>query len=257
MREKMGMTDPAATEELCTRTYHEAGTTKAGLVVRCGWQDPGAAHLQLLPSSRNPLSPPGWLPTPLTPRSHQAAGYAIDAAEWHAVAHGRLDYARHLPAEDPRLRALLRSIPVPVFLFTNGDDAHAAACLARLGIADCFAGVLTYETLQAAGARLGTVAPGRVLCKPAPASFLTALALAGGVAPSRALFLDDSPRNIAGAAAAGLAAVLVGSPVRCPGALAALQDVRELRAVVPQLWSEPAPKAAYEAAPVEELAVSG
>ena len=126
-----------------------------------------------------------------------------------------------------------------------------------LSFADCFAGVLTYETLQAAGARLGTVAPGRVLCKPAPAAFLTALALAGGAAPSRALFLDDSPRNIAGAAAAGLAAVLVGSPVRCPGALAALQDVRELRAVVPQLWGEPAPKAAYEAAPVEELAVSG
>lgn len=46
--------------------------------------------------------------------------------------------------------------------------------------------------------------------KPNPAIYHHALALLGGVAPDRAVFLDDAVGNVAGARAAGMHAVLVG-----------------------------------------------
>ena len=46
--------------------------------------------------------------------------------------------------------------------------------------------------------------------KPNPAIYHLALERLGGVAPERAVFLDDHPANVAGAEAAGLAGILVG-----------------------------------------------
>jgi len=48
--------------------------------------------------------------------------------------------------------------------------------------------------------------------KPNPAIFALALDQLGGIEPTRAVFLDDHPGNIAGAARAGLATVLVEDP---------------------------------------------
>jgi len=45
--------------------------------------------------------------------------------------------------------------------------------------------------------------------KPNPAIYAHTLDLLGGVAPERAVFLDDQPGNVAGAERAGLAAILV------------------------------------------------
>jgi HAD superfamily hydrolase (TIGR01509 family) len=45
--------------------------------------------------------------------------------------------------------------------------------------------------------------------KPDPRIFEIALERLGGVAPERALFLDDHPGNIAGARAAGITGILV------------------------------------------------
>jgi putative hydrolase of the HAD superfamily len=45
--------------------------------------------------------------------------------------------------------------------------------------------------------------------KPNPAIYLHTLAELGGVAPERAVFLDDQPGNVAGAERAGLTGVLV------------------------------------------------
>jgi FMN phosphatase YigB (HAD superfamily) len=93
----------------------------------------------------------------------------------------------------------------------------------------------------------------RVLCKPAVDAFHAALALAGGAVAERTLFLDDSARNCAGAAAAGLTAVQVGAREPCEGALAALPDVRHLREVVPELWGVVAAPAAAPAPAGVEL----
>jgi putative hydrolase of the HAD superfamily len=48
--------------------------------------------------------------------------------------------------------------------------------------------------------------------KPNPAIYHHALALLGGVEPSSAVFLDDSPGNVEGARLAGLAGILVDDP---------------------------------------------
>ena len=57
--------------------------------------------------------------------------------------------------------------------------------------------------------------------KPNPAIFLHALELLGGVAPERAVFLDDAPGNVIGAQAAGLHGILVDA-AHPSGALAEL-----------------------------------
>jgi len=60
------------------------------------------------------------------------------------------------------------------------------------------------------------------LRKPNPAVFHHTLELLGGVAPNRAVFLDDSPGNVTGARAAGLHAIHVEDPA---AALAELDDL--------------------------------
>lgn len=58
--------------------------------------------------------------------------------------------------------------------------------------------------------------------KPNPAIFGIALERLGGVAPGRAVFLDDAPGNVAGAVAAGLHAILVDDPAEALRELDAL-----------------------------------
>jgi epoxide hydrolase-like predicted phosphatase len=58
--------------------------------------------------------------------------------------------------------------------------------------------------------------------KPNPAIFLHALERLGGVAPSTAVFLDDSPGNVAGAQLAGLHAIHVETPEQALAELDAL-----------------------------------
>jgi epoxide hydrolase-like predicted phosphatase len=60
--------------------------------------------------------------------------------------------------------------------------------------------------------------------KPNPAIFLHALELLGGVAPDRAVFLDDAVGNVVGAQAAGLHAILVDA-ADPSGALAELDEL--------------------------------
>ena len=58
--------------------------------------------------------------------------------------------------------------------------------------------------------------------KPNPAIYHHALALLGDVAPEQAVFLDDSPGNVAGARRAGLHAIHVVTPAQ---ALAELDEL--------------------------------
>jgi epoxide hydrolase-like predicted phosphatase len=60
--------------------------------------------------------------------------------------------------------------------------------------------------------------------KPNPAIFHHALELLGGLEPSRAVFLDDSPGNVVGARAAGLHAIEVHDPDEALAELTQLLD---------------------------------
>lgn len=105
----------------------------------------------------------------------QLLGYDFDYDDFHACVHGTLPYEKLKP--DPVLRQLLLSLPqrkivsslfllpFPLFLlyheylqsetaslilqiFTNSDKAHAARVLKKMGLEDCFEGIICFETLN-------------------------------------------------------------------------------------------------------------
>ncbi|GFP85388.1 uncharacterized protein c24b11.05 [Phtheirospermum japonicum] len=148
-------------------------------------------------------------------------GYKFDNDEYHAYVHGRLPYEFLKP--DP--------------IFTNADEAHVAQVLSRLGLEDCFQGVICFETLnprqedvkwidgvdekcmnkvdeQSQGTTeteknkdLGSKT--QILCKPSIEAMEAAIRIAN-VDPKKTIFFDDSVRNIANGKAAGLHTVIVG-----------------------------------------------
>lgn len=200
-------------------------------------------------------------------------GYEFDNDEFHAYVHGRLPYDALKP--DPILRNLLLSMPQRKIIFTNADKAHTAQVLSRLGLEDCFEGVICFETLNPSppvassadhvngmpdddnnGAGESTEAiisrdtiddetkiktifnkqqQQRVLCKPSLTAMLAAIRIAN-VDPNKTIFFDDSARNIASAKLAGLHTVNVGSSNLVPGADYALSSIHNIKEALPQIW---------------------
>uniref|UniRef100_A0A803QDR3 Uncharacterized protein n=1 Tax=Cannabis sativa TaxID=3483 RepID=A0A803QDR3_CANSA len=76
----------------------------------------------------------------------RAIGYDFDYDEYHSFVHGRLPYDNLKP--DPILRHLLLTMPYRKIIFTNADKVHAAKALKRLGLEDCFEGIICFETLN-------------------------------------------------------------------------------------------------------------
>ncbi|KAF6135142.1 hypothetical protein GIB67_035213 [Kingdonia uniflora] len=178
----------------------------------------------------------------------KALGYEFDNDEYHAFVHGRLPYERLKP--DAALRNLLLSIPQHKIIFTNADEAHAAQVLHRLGLEDCFEGIICFETLNPPNYNYidnenefffdycddNSLFPkSRVLCKPSVEAFEAAILIAN-VNPSKTVFFDDSVRNIASAKVAGLNTVIVGSSVVVPGADVALESIHNIREALPETW---------------------
>ncbi|XP_024440621.1 uncharacterized protein C24B11.05 isoform X3 [Populus trichocarpa] len=202
-------------------------------------------------------------------------GYEFDDDEFHAFVHGRLPYETLKP--DPVLRNLLLSLPQRKIIFTNADKAHAAEVLKRMGLEDCFEGVICYETLNPplenannmdaldndaviAGGEPepsdfdGTAATGskkilknaldngfssksRILCKPSLEAIEAAIQIAN-VDPKKTIFFDDSARNIASGKAAGLRTVIVGSSVLVPGADHGLRNIHNIKEAIPEIWED-------------------
>ncbi|XP_073143386.1 suppressor of disruption of TFIIS [Henckelia pumila] len=76
----------------------------------------------------------------------RAIGYDFDYDEYHGFVHGRLPYENLKP--DSVLRSLLLSLPQRKVIFTNADKEHAIKALSRLGLEDCFEGIICFETLN-------------------------------------------------------------------------------------------------------------
>ncbi|XP_009779692.1 suppressor of disruption of TFIIS [Nicotiana sylvestris] len=203
----------------------------------------------------------------------RAIGYDFDYDEYHSFVHGRLPYENLRP--DPVLRSLLLSLPIRKVIFTNADKVHALKALNRLGLEDCFEGILCFETLNPihkstpsddeddieflgsatssnTAANNGTEIfdiighfaqpkPGSVLpktpivCKPSEIAIERALKIAN-INPHRTLFFEDSVRNIQAGKRVGLDTVLVGNSQRVVGADYALESIHNIREALPQLW---------------------
>ncbi|XP_059647077.1 uncharacterized protein C24B11.05-like [Cornus florida] len=200
----------------------------------------------------------------------RAIGYDFDYDEYHSFVHGRLPYQNLKP--DPVLRSLLLSLPIRKVIFTNADKIHAIKALSRLGLGDCFEGIICFETLnpihkstisddeddvEFMGSPPSTATnsteifdiighfsqpnPGSVLpktpivCKPSEDAIEQALKMAN-INPHKALFFDDSVRNIQAGKRVGLHTVLVGTSQRTKGADYALESIHNFREALPELW---------------------
>ncbi|KAH0461755.1 hypothetical protein IEQ34_009330 [Dendrobium chrysotoxum] len=194
----------------------------------------------------------------------KALGYNFDDDEFHAYVHGRLPYEILKP--DPVLKNLLLSMPQRKLIFTNADKAHVERVLNRLGLEDCFHGVICFETLNSA-ARFNddgdenhaaissldgvdqkeldvvdsnltvnkTTGFAKILCKPAVEAIETAIRIAK-INPKKTIFFDDSARNIAAGKAAGLNTVIVGSSGLVPGADHTLESIHNIKEALPEIW---------------------
>ncbi|XP_068334334.1 uncharacterized protein C24B11.05 [Pyrus communis] len=160
----------------------------------------------------------------------KALGYEFDNDEFHAYVHGRLPY--DVLTHDLVLRNLLLSMPQRKLIFTNADRAHAAQVLNRLGLEDCFEGIICFETLNPPH-NLDDESP--ILCKPSVKASEAAIRIAN-VDPKKTIFFDDSARNIASGKAAGLHTVIVGSSVLVPGADHALSSIHNIKEALPEIW---------------------
>ncbi|KAF5733414.1 suppressor of disruption of TFIIS [Tripterygium wilfordii] len=174
----------------------------------------------------------------------KALGYEFDNDEFHDYVHGTLPYDFLSP--DPVLRNLLLSMPQTKIIFTNADKAHVAQVLTRLGLEDCFEGVICFETLNPpleaadepdpddADPDSCTSKP-RIICKPSLEAIEAAIRIAN-VEPEKTIFFDDSTRNIASGKAAGLHTVIVGSSVLVPGADHASNSIHNIKEAIPEIW---------------------
>lgn len=166
-----------------------------------------------------------------------ALGHDVHPDEYHSYVHGRLPYDKI--AADPRLAALLQTIPQRKILFTNSDRAHMKRALERLGVDEaCFDDVVCFETMNPHLFGEGNDADADrtvVVLKPSVDAMVAGLR-AAGTNPRRTLFLDDNERNIAAGKALGLRTALVGKRARSKDADYALENIGSLRRAIPEIW---------------------
>jgi len=121
------------------------------------------------------------------------ANYAIDPEKFLREVH---DVPLDTLEPNPRLDAVLAGLPGKKYVLTNGARFHATRVLARIGITDRFDGVFAIEDMD-------------LTPKPAPATYRRFIERFA-IDPHRAVFFEDTPRNLAPAKALGMSTVLIG-----------------------------------------------
>ncbi|KAB2068058.1 hypothetical protein ES319_A08G004600v1 [Gossypium barbadense] len=192
----------------------------------------------------------------------KAIGYNFDYNEFHDFVHGRLPYELLKP--DPFLKTLLHSLPIRKVIFTNADKNHADIVLRRLGLEDCFEGIICFETLNPTNeddssaddsnteifdyytcitcpdSQLELPSPKvgsspKVVCKPLEKAYEQVFEMAN-INPQKTLFFDDSIRNIRTGKSIGLHTVWVGTSQQTDSAGYALESIHNIRQALPELW---------------------
>ncbi|KAK6163178.1 hypothetical protein DH2020_000042 [Rehmannia glutinosa] len=120
-------------------------------------------------------------------------------------------------------------------IFSNGNEAHVAKVLSRLGLEDCFDDIICFETLNPTRKDNDELPKPPIVCKPFENSFEQAFKIAG-INPQKTLFFDDSIRNLQTAKIMGLRTVWVGSSHRTKSVDYALESIHNMREALPELW---------------------
>ncbi len=147
-----------------------------------------------------------------------------------------LDFVHDVPVDrllqpDPALREVLLRYSQRKIILTTADRTHAGRVIRRLGLEGCFESVID----------IYDIAP---YCKPMPEAYQAALRLSGETNSGQCIFIDDSPRNLAGARAVGFFTIQVGLPksgLTHPPATGDLQIARltDLPTILPPLHELP------------------
>merc|ERR1719247_493759 len=138
---------------------------------------------------------------------------------------------------DPQLRQMLLAIPRHRWVFTAATREHAVRCLRRLGIEDCFEGIIACSSTEVFE-KAGYVSKHDRRC------FEFAMDTAGVPRDqvSKCMLLDDSASNLKSAKGMGWATVLVGlydrngSKVDAQNADVSVGRIHEIRQAVPSLF---------------------
>lgn len=138
------------------------------------------------------------------------AHHGVDPAHFLNEVH---DISLDSLTPDPDLRRGLERLPGRRLVFTNGGAFHAERVLERLAIADLFDAVFHLEAAS-------------LVPKPNPQAYAD-LVRRHAVTPRRAVFFEDSERNLRPAAELGMTTVLVGP--NAPGDPAPFVDYRAER----------------------------
>lgn len=118
--------------------------------------------------------------------------HAIDPREFLNYVHN-IDMS--VLAEVPRLADRLRALPGRRLIFTNGDADYAGRVLAALDLGDCFDGMWDIHAMA---------------YRPKPeASAYSGIIEAFGIDPARAVFIEDSARNLTPAKHLGMQTVWI------------------------------------------------
>ncbi|KAL3850656.1 hypothetical protein ACJIZ3_012538 [Penstemon smallii] len=167
----------------------------------------------------------------------KAIGYDFDNDDYHSFVHGRLPY--EWLKIDHTLKNLLHSLPIRKVIFSNGNEAHVAKVLSRLGLEDCFDDIICFETLnptkkddEEAENELPNTP---IICKPFENAFEQAFKIAQ-INPKKTLFFDDSIRNLQNAKRIGLQTVWIGSSHKTDGVDYSLESIHNIREALPELW---------------------
>lgn len=133
---------------------------------------------------------------------HQDGATVAGLARHHGVdAHAFLSYVHAVDysvlAPDPELADMIAALPGRKIVFTNGGAGHGEKALGQLRLADLFERVFDIE---AAG----------LVPKPQPAAY-TSLIEACEIDVARAVFIEDTMRNLEPAHALGFTTALIGA----------------------------------------------
>ena len=126
--------------------------------------------------------------------------------------------------EDRELKGILESLPQELWVFTNSDRSHAQAVLDVMGIGDQFSGIIDLLAMSYA-------------VKPQPRAFQIALRTARVDNPARSILFDDLMSNLQGAKSQGMKTALVNLNGQEKGADYYLDQVHDIKDVMPQLWA--------------------
>ena len=121
------------------------------------------------------------------------ANYAIDPEKFLREVH---DVPLDTLEPNPRLDAVLGGLPGRKYVLTNGARFHAARVLERTGITGRFDGIFAIEDMD-------------LTPKPAPSTYRRFIERFA-IIPHRAVFFEDTPRNLSPAKALGMSTILIG-----------------------------------------------